>query len=707
MKLDMYDFKTAYNKVEHDIANEFYLPCMRTASFYDRISGYFGSTIYIIAWEALKEFVAKKGKMRLICSPYLSDEDQNALSEGYSARNSDILAKSITDEVDTLFGNPYLSAPARLLAYLVMTEVIDIKIAVVGNGLNANVKRLFHDKVGVFCDDSGNTVGFRGSMNETYKGLSSDGNIESIDVFPNWVGERDKNRVEDAKAMFERLWENTVEDVRVYEFPKAAKEILIDKAKDCNWEKLLEEIKITEDIAQKWKPDKRPGSKSPRQHQTEALEAWVENGRRGIFEHATGSGKTFTAICAIRNSLERHETVVILVPSRDLLNQWYLELRENLIGLDIFYLLCGDNNSEWKQSGVLLSWTSESETQNRIILSTMDTACSQDFLRNISQGEHLFLVVDELHRLGSPKRRQFLTINTGARLGLSATPYRYGDPAGTAALLEYFGGIIPPPFTLEDAIRSGVLTRYFYHPQRLSLTEEEQGKWNDVTKEISRLVARGNKQGQLTVDFGNPILKRLLIKRARIVKNACGKAPLAIDLLKKHFKYGQKWIIYCDNIRQLKTVLSDAMAAGFDAYEYYAEMRGDRSMTLSYFEANGGVLVSIKCLDEGVDIPSTTHALILASSQNPREFVQRRGRILRKSNNKFYAHLFDAITIPDLSVSETDKSFSIIMAELSRAIEFGMSAENPACITDLKNIAVDFQIDYNELKDGGIEDDEE
>lgn len=707
MRFDNYDFKAAYNKAEHDVASEFYLPCMRSASSYDRISGYFGSTIYIIAWDALKEFINNRGKIRIICSPIISDEDQTALSEGYSARNSSVLAKSIKEEVESLFDNPYLSAPARLLAYLVSTGVIDIKIATVGNQLNANVRRLFHDKVGIFYDSIGNAVGFRGSMNETYKGLSSDGNIESIDVFPSWVGDRDKSRVHDAQAMFERLWTNGVDDVVVYDFPAAAHEILREKAKNCNWELLLDEIKVTENASQKWRPDKRRGSKAPRPHQTEALEAWVKNGRRGIFEHATGSGKTFTAICAIRDALDRNETVLVLVPSRDLLSQWYSELKAAIVELHIFYLLCGGDNNEWKQEGTLKLWSSASEKQKRIIIATMDTACSKTFLRGITQGEHLFIVADELHRLGSPKRRQVLTINAGARLGLSATPYRYGDPSGTAALFDYFGGIIPPPFTLEDAINNGVLTRYFYHPQRLSLIEEEQIKWNEITVEIGKLVAKNGQQDGGIDIFSNPLLQRLLIQRARIVKNACNKVPLAIDILIKQFKQGQKWIVYCDNITQLKAVLNGAINAGFDAYEYYAEMRGDRAMTLAYFEANGGVLVSIKCLDEGVDIPSTTHALVLASSQNPREFIQRRGRILRKSANKHFAHLYDAITIPVISDSETGKSLSIIMGELSRAIEFGKSAENPACITDLKNIALDFQVDYSKIKSGGIEDDEE
>ncbi len=716
MSLTNFEFKASYNKAENDIAEEFYLPCMRSSVLYDRISGYFGSSIYIIAWSALKEFIQNDGKMRLVCSPFLSDLDQAALDEGYTARNSQLLADSIREEVDALFESPTLSAPAKLLAYLVSEGIIDVKIAVPGEHSDADARRMFHDKVGVFSDTLGYSVGFRGSMNETFKGLSSDGNIESIDVFPSWADERDKTRVDNAQDFFNRLWHNTVAGIVVYPFPTAMKEVLRNKAKGADWEQLLDEIKIIEKTSSKWKPDKRIGGKIPRPHQTNALEAWVQNGRRGIFEHATGSGKTFTAICAIRDAMDRQETVLVLVPSRDLLIQWYKEIRENIGDIPIFYMLCGDGNVGWRKFGALHSWTSTGRKQNRIIISTMDTASSPDFIQNVSGGSHLFLVADEVHRLGSPQRRQILHLETGARLGLSATPYRYGDPLGTQILFDYFGGIIPPPFTLEDAIKSDVLTRYFYHPQKLSLTASEQEQWNEITDDIRKLIARSGKRGQgpasTTADPRaqnsiDPRLKMLLINRARIVKNAVGKVPLAIQTLRNHYQNGHKWIVYCDNINQLKDVLHGSLAAGFDAYEYYAEMEGDRAMTLSYFESNGGVLVSIKCLDEGVDIPSTTHALILASSQNPREFIQRRGRILRKSPGKHFAHLFDAITMPVIAEDEDDKSLSIISAELSRAIKFGLGAENPACITDLKNIAIDFQIDFNSINEEGLEDDDE
>ena len=706
--LNEYNYLTSYNKAENDIAEEFYLPCMRTANSYDRISGYFGSTIYIIAWDALKQFLDNGGKMRIVCSPYVSEADAMALSEGYSARSNAILTRSIEQEVSAMFDSDILSAPARLLAYLVAKDIVDIKIAVPSGNETPTAKRMFHDKVGIFSDSSGNAVGFRGSMNETFKGLSSDGNIESIDVFPNWLDKRDRERLEDAKSFFEKLWNQNLSGVTVYPFPQATKELLKKKATGVEWEQLLEEIKVTESIADKWRPNHKKDGKKPRKHQTNALEAWLKNDRRGIFEHATGSGKTFTAICAINDALNRDETVLVLVPSRDLLKQWSKELRDTLTDKTVYYLLCGDSNSDWKKGDTLRNWTSKATETRRIILATMDTACSDDFLQKISQGDHLFVVADEMHRLGSKTRRKTLQIQSGARLGLSATPYRYGDQEGTAALFDYFGGLIPPPFTLNDAINSGVLTRYFYHPEKITLSSAEQENWDTITKDIQKIVARMNASSDGAFNINaNPKLKQLLIDRARIVKNAEKKVSLAIKILKEKFRSGDKWIVYCDNINQLQDVLKRALDADFDAYEYYAEMRGDRDTTLEYFAANGGVLVSIKCLDEGVDIPATTHALILASSQNPREFIQRRGRILRRSPGKHFAHLYDVIAVPNIEGDENDKALSIVTAELSRAIEFGESAENPACVTDLKNIAIDFHIDFKKMKNGGFEDDDE
>lgn len=709
MSLLDYDFKPDYNKAEDDIAQEFYLPAMKNASVYDRVSGYFGSTIYIIAWSALHDFVSNGGKMRIICSPCVSDTDKAAMSEGYSAKNDEIIRKSLMKELDDLFNQEELEKPARVLACLIALGIIDVKIAVPLSGSEPDLQRLFHDKVGIFSDSDGNAVGFRGSMNETFKGLAEDGNSESIDVFPSWTDERDAVRVQNAIRYFNKLWDRKMENTVVYDFPEAVRNSLVEKSNGYDWRQLTKEIEVSISCSKKWRADKKNVAKSPRKHQLIALENWEKNGRRGIFEHATGSGKTYTAICAIRDALDRNKTVLVLVPSKELLRQWRKEIGENIQDIEIQYLLCGDGNNAWKKDNLLRLWTSPSDSMNKITIAIMDTACSGQFLNSVLPGEHLLIVVDEVHRIGSSARRNILNIDAHERLGLSATPIRYGDVEGTNAIFDYFGGIVEPVFSLEDAIRTNVLTKYYYHPTQISLTEQEQDEWNALTKIINKIIASngGSNRNISAIIEENSRLQMKMIERSRIIKQASGKVPLSLSVIKDNYKYGEHWIVYCDNQSQLREVLNLLLDNDYDAYEYHSDMSGDREQTLKYFDRNGGILVSIRCLDEGVDIPATTHALILASSKNPREFIQRRGRILRKYEGKYFAHLYDAIVVPPKSYDENDKSASIIETELMRAIQFGSWAENPSCVSDLKIIAMRYGIDYESVKDGGYEYDED
>lgn len=709
MSLLDYDFKPDYNKAEDDIAQEFYLPAMKNASVYDRVSGYFGSTIYIIAWSALHDFASNGGKMRIICSPCVSDTDKAAMSEGYSAKNDEIIRKSLMKELDDLFNQEELEKPARVLACLIALGIIDVKIAVPLSGSEPDLQRLFHDKVGIFSDSDGNAVGFRGSMNETFKGLAEDGNSESIDVFPSWTDERDVIRVQNAIRYFNKLWDRKMENTVVYDFPEAVRNSLVEKSNGYDWRQLTKEIEVSISRSKRWRADKKNVSKSPRKHQLIALENWEKNGRRGIFEHATGSGKTYTAICAIRDALDRHKTVLVLVPSKELLRQWRKEIGENIQDIEIQYLLCGDGNNAWKKDNLLRLWTSPSDSMNKITIAIMDTACSGQFVNSVLPGEHLLVVADEVHRIGSSARRNILNIDAHERLGLSATPIRYGDVEGTNAIFDYFGGIVEPVFSLEDAIRTNVLTKYYYHPMQISLTEQEQDEWNELTKIINKIIASngGSNRNISAVIEENSRLQMKMIERSRIIKQASGKAPLALSVIRDNYKYGEHWIVYCDNQAQLREVLNLLLDNDYDAYEYHSDMSGDREQTLKYFDRNGGILVSIRCLDEGVDIPATTHALILASSKNPREFIQRRGRILRKYEGKYFAHLYDAIVVPPKSYDDNDKSASIIETELMRAIQFGSWAENPSCVSDLKIIAMRYGIDYESVKDGGYEYDED
>lgn len=698
--------KPDYNKAIDNIAEEFYIPCMSASIEFDRITGYFGSTVYIIAWKTIKSFVARKGRIRIICSPYIDNSDVNAIDEGYKARLKEDQKQRLVEEITDMFNSPYLNRPSRALAGLIAMGVVDIKIALAPGKVTPDVSRLFHDKVGIFRDNQGNCVGFRGSMNETYKGLSSDGNIESIDVFPNWMDDRDKLRADKSSSYFNQLWNNTVSGIDVYPLPDNIHNLISAMNDSENWENTVDEVVESLDAKARWLSMLPLEAKALRNHQIEALLGWEQNGFYGIFEHATGSGKTYTAICAMRYLFDRDCSAIVVVPSISLLSQWKAEIEENLSDLALSILVCGDDNDKWKSNGLLKAWTRKSTTIRKCILVTADTASSELFVSNIEQGNHLLIIADEVHRLGSPKRKRVFQIDSGHRLGLSATPIRFGDINGTMAIFDYFGQIIPPVFSLKDAIMSNVLTKYFYYPHEVCLNGNEQDSWDDLTAKIGKLTAIQYNQEATSPNL-NERLKLLQIQRARIVKNALSKVELAADVIKKFYEKGQRWIVYCDNQIQVNQVIQKLLEQSVDVYEYHSSMSGDRSETLKYFTVNGGIIVSIRCLDEGVDIPNATHALILASSTNPREFIQRRGRILRKYPGKHFAYLHDAIVLPNVIGNNQVENVSIIEGELSRSIQFGEWAENPACITKLNKVAIEFGINIDKAKNGGFEDETE
>ena len=704
MQLKDLTIKSSYRKISDDIAEDFYIPCMKASSRYDRISGYFGSTIYIVAWKGLKSFVSNNhGVMRIICSPYLSQEDYDAIRRGTVAKNDPTLANILFSEMKSIFAKETLSKPEKVLACLICSGNLEIKIAV---GDDSN--RLFHDKVGIFHDKVGNSIAFRGTINETFKGLSNDGNFESLDAFTSWEEGKDKLRLADIENDFELLWHNRIESIKVYNIPESIKEDIRKhyKKESHHWLELVDQIEATIDKATQWSADKNRGGRKPRKHQLDALEKWAENGGKGILEHATGSGKTFTAMCAIRKELEEGKPVMVLVPSVGLLEQWRDEMRATLKEMDIQYLLCGGNNSKWKQGTNLNSWTKDGLAHKRVTIAVMDTACNNEFLSRVAWSDRLFVVADEVHRMGSPSRRQFMvTAQCGARLGLSATPRRYGDPEGTQAIINFFGEIIQPPYTLKNAIDDGVLTRYFYHPREVKLTATEQQEWDEITKQIKLQYVRMSVSDR-EHSMSNSRFKMLLLRRARIMKQAANKIQIAKDIIANHYENGQRWIVYCEDKSQLDQVALAIQSAGVsNVIRYYADMPGDRNKALEYFDTIGGIVVSIKCLDEGIDIPSTTHALILASSKNPREFIQRRGRILRRHYGKNFASLYDTIVVPE-NINSNVAHDTIVEGELARAIHFGDWAENKTGTAILKMIAQENDINYNSLIEEGGEYDE-
>jgi len=692
--------QTSYHKGRDNIAEAFYLPCMHRASEYDRAVGFFRSTVFVIAWPALRDFVGRGGRIRVLCSQVLAKEDVDALEKGYAARVDEALAGRFVEEVRSLLRDDLLREPARVLAALVARGVVDLQIAVLREAdAHSAGGRIFHDKLGIFRDTNGNLVIFKGSMNETWTGLAADGNLESIDVAASWMGARDLERARTEEAYFTDLWNNRYPTLNVRPFPEVAR-TEFEQAADPDWEASLDQM-------QRRPPS--PGQSADargrtlRPHQAAGLASWAANGRRGILAFATGSGKTFTAVTAIREAiLDHQEVVVVVVPDQVLFGQWFKELEETTADLQVRILRAGAGYGAWRDS--LRLWTSPGD-QPRIVLATVQTAASDDFRQRLAAGTHLMLVADEVHRLGSPHNRQLLDDRLfGARLGLSATPERAGDAVGTAALLAYFHGVLEPRYTLADAVRDGVLTRYFYRPHTVQLSDAEAAAWRSMTGEIGQLRGRlaGGDQSAGLEDR----LQRLFIKRARIVKHAAAKVPLAVDVLSEEYQRGQRWIVYCEDLGQLEDVSRALLVRGIQNMPFHSQMEGDRAETLRWLERRGGVVVAIKCLDEGVDVPSVTHALILASSKNPREFIQRRGRVLRTAPKKALAYVHDAIVLPPKATAVDSEATAdpITAGELARAVEFAQHADNPASAADLQQIAIEAGIEWRSLLTNGVED---
>lgn len=687
---------TSYRKGRDDIAHDFYLPMMEAAITYDRAVGYFRSSIFIIAWSALRGFVQRGGKLRILCSQVMSEGDLAALEQGYAARVNEELAARLQAEVESLLADDDVAEPTKILAALVAENVVELKVAILRPAAGAAEHRIFHDKVGIVSDVHGARVAFKGSMNETWGGLADGGNLESVDVFCDWIDGRDAQRVADEVEYFAELWSNNYPGLVVLPFPEIARESLVAAA-PRDWEASLE--RLVEAAATEARPEPSTDSKGRKlkEHQRDGLDSWRKHGRRGILAFVTGAGKTFTALHAVRESISEYgEVPIIVAPDKLLFEQWYDELKPVAEELGVRLLRAGAGHNHWKD--VLRSWTARGGGP-RLVLTTVQTARQRDFHRRLAKDAGLFLVADEVHRLGSRANQVLMDDRIfGPRLGLSATPERAGDPDGTAAILTFFEGIREPRYALADAIRDKVLTPYIYRPHTVSLTDDESAKWDKLTQKIVQQRAR---LGDGAAD--DERLERLYFERARIVKQATAKIELAVSVVREHYSREDRWLIYCDDRAQLDAVRSALESVGHTTMPYYSAMDSNKEETLHWFSENGGIVVAIRCLDEGVDIPAVTHAMILASSKNPREFIQRRGRVLRRSPNKVYAYIHDAIVSPPRGDLGTGPD-PITLGELARAIEFAQGAANAPGEADLISIAIDAGINWQTLTKTGLED---
>lgn len=653
-------FKTEYLTGSASDPQEFLKLGLASSSLYRRASGYFSGSIFELFKSETLQFAKSGGHIHLMCSPVMTQNDLDQISKGYEAK--DLISNSVMQDLDYMVEDGDNELRLSFLASLIHHSVLDIKLIFFKNG-----NGIFHDKSGYFQDINQNIVSFSGSANESSFAFSGDGNFERLSVFMSWMP-ADKARCESTKSYVDRLWVGEVEGLEVLRFPEVAKDFLSKYARSSFGD--------FDECFTIHPPKKSKQIKKLMPHQKEAINNWVSAGQRGILKHATGSGKTVTAIDAIRSHIKQGLPALVVVPSKLLLEQWYQELNSEIEGLLV--VRCGAGHTGWRKKQPKLRTFFRRPfdgIQGNVVLAVNDTASSDEFVSQIENYENILLVADEAHSLGSPLASRILTFPFAFRLGLSATPERFGDPQGTDKLFEFFEGIIQPEISLADAVASGRLVKFDYFPILTGLSASEEDDWKEATAKIVNYLRF--KDQNTKKDRDDKILTTLLIKRSRIAKKASAKVSTVTKVLNENFCEGQHWLVYCEDTEQLEEINSELLSDGIQPYRYLSSMGKTAGYELAAFTTTGGILLSVKCLDEGVDIPCISHAIIAASSQNPRQFIQRRGRVLRRSEGKLSAVIYDCIVAPTDTAGQSQFD-GLVLNEIRRAIEFARTARNAA-----------------------------
>ncbi len=690
MSLKEKKFKHAYDSDEDNVLEKFFIPALSEATEYLRLAGFFSSSSLAVAARGLSKFIENDGEMKIVAGAKLNDKDVEMIEEAYR-EPEEIIKEKFQEDIDSIqskFEQDHIEA----LGWMVANDYLDIKIAVLkknGRVISAEkVPGMFHQKVGILEDSKGNRISFSGSDNATASGWKN--NVEEFKVFKEWVDGEQKFFQDDLEK-FNKYWNNEAVRVETIEVPKAVEEKLIEKAPDRKEDLNLDEWDT-------WNPEEDTTDIELWPPQKEAVTNWEENDDKGIFQMATGTGKTFTALECVKRLRESEENVTIIAcPQNHLISQWKDET--DSFGLSSRRVIASSKNRNWKDDlhdavhdyryGV---------SEDITIFTTHDTFASDDFDKIIEKlsEEDILLVVDEVHGVGTDTRISGLKPYYNYRLGLSATPARWMDEEGTEKIFEYFEeeNIEDPTFkfTLKDAVTKvnpdtdqTYLCPYEYKPEFVELTPEEMEEYEEKTKKIVRAYHSAS-----SPEEKNQALAMMGSQRQDVVRNAQNKYTALDSILDDLGNKIEKTLIY-SSPQQLDPIKKELMNRNIMAHKFtqdegttsrkkYDGLSERQHLLKQFAKGRYQALVAIRCLDEGVNVPSTERAIIMASTGNPRQYIQRRGRVLRHHPGKEKAIIHDILVIPSLNskVSDDFKDMErkIVKKQLKRFREFADTAIN-------------------------------
>lgn len=636
--------KSYINRGSNNFLDSLLKPALREAAYYRRSVGFFSSSVFSLLLNSLPSFIRNNGKIHLIVSPELSNDDIKAIQLGYE-KKSDLLKRRFLEDFDAeirLFDDVGLDT----LAELVARGILDVKVASVKNDFG-----IYHDKLGILTDRVGNNVVFYGSPNSSANAYLN--NYEKIRVVRDWI-QGEGEAVRDEISEFDSMWENRNPYLEVFDFMESVKEcILVVKEERSRGKKVKDPIELYD-------------------YQKDAIQAWVDKGFRGFYVMATGTGKTWTAIYSAKRLLEEHKClIVIAAPYKHLVRQWAEDV--NKLFPDAETVLISSENPQWYTISKRLVLSQQYHPEKQIILiTTIKSFYSAKFEKviNLSDEEKL-LIVDEAHRF--TQRSENLRRTYSYMLGLSATPINGKQNESGIALLDFFGGLAYN-LPIEEALERNFLVHYNYFPVYVTATSAEEENFNAISSNMAGCFRDG-----------------VLIDRERFVKyvrarlRIMGMAEEKLARIKTfvdQIKEKDHFVVYCgdgrlfdeqdEEIRHIQFVQNQMDDMGIRTSQFTANENMDRRMELvdMFNKQEIDALVAIRCLDEGINIPSIKSALILSSNDDYREFVQRRGRILRKYKGKKSADIYDVVVLP----SAMCQKMAII--ELRRYYEYAKLALN-------------------------------
>ena len=715
----------------------FFSEALCNSTQFDIKLGFFSSSAINILSDGFATFLYNGGRMRMVINDVLSVEDQQAFMVGetdvmipyFDLQNIQEIKRTLSERDKHFF---------ECLSWLVRNERLEIKIVApkCGDGIA-------HSKCGVFTDGL-NRVAFEGSCNFSRTALID--NLESITAFCDWDGQGDICKIDDIAEDFERTFSGNDDSVlylkadevkagiatnfeqkdlasllkdeqnlisrRLVDNLPINVQAVLNKAKR-KVESIIDRIEIQSVHDNKTEIPHFPFDE-PRAYQKQAYENWKNNGQKGLFAMATGTGKTLTSLNCLLNIYQKFHfyKALILVPTITLVDQWEEECERFHFR---HIIKVSSKNPNWKSEIDAIKLKEDFSISNEepsfVIIATYASFAREPIFQELvgfskKTCRQMLLIADEAHNMGSGRILDRLSgVKFLRRIGLSATPERQFDDVGNRAIMDFFGcqNGYTFEYSMQEAIDNGFLCRYKYYPHLVRLNDSEMNEYLRISLQLAKFYNSDSDSFPMSDD----ILKRLLLKRKRIVHKAKNKEEIFREIVmnryseKGNLKYTLVYVPegakpddntsdmfdmsetvvnddYTDSLIDTYTQIVQEVSKTTTVKKFTSDVKGRSEILDKYAKGEIEVLTSMKCLDEGVDVPRSEMAIFCASTGNPRQFIQRRGRILRKHPDKHMAIIHDLVVAPEISRGQENYNMerSLLKGELKRVRDFAVLSEN-------------------------------